>query len=414
MKKWEERMHWLEDDFDYRFKCLEHEGQYTTNEIISSIQEAIGVGQPHVAIDELPPLTRQLFQDTDFHFIGTRTFKKKDPVEMAKDPNDKNQGNYSEEADLDEIAKWTDILTDRPDVLAYLHKNIAELHNTEDALNHAEYGLTDAVDNTDNNTEVFLDTEKDETVAQLGIAIYNQLDTTGINSTFCGVGYQAPRDKYEFKNADKRSLWHERKVIRDERFGDLLAEAKDLDNIQSIRQFRDRIRDDYYADKAIQKEWSFQMFQECRWIYRESLYKQGLDAETIRRRMAWAFDNVSHYVPAIIFRSKGKAKIHRPSYYVKDSIWNRTRMEEMSKLTFTTKQWRVIYETIKDRESWCKEVGSPCTLECMNKLIHNIKTPGRLEKAKRYLMKKTAHMNKKDSSLMWKEFFQHRRILKAH
>jgi hypothetical protein len=389
-------MRWLASDWDYRMRPpVEHDGALTLTEILGTVQEAVGVGQPHCAIDELPMSIRQLFQETDFHIVGNRVFKKKDPVAQALDGD---AGYDIADADEETIQDMMEQWSDRSDVVDWLreHGHEVEIHrDPEDALNHADYGLVDMAG--EGREEVLIDAmenpehEPDNSVFEL-------LDTESLNSPFCGLGYRPPRDSYGFRSVERRSLWAEKKAGRDVRFGDMLAEVKDLDRETNINKFLENIREDYYRDKALRQQWNRTAFEMDRSIYMDSLRRQGLDEETIRRKLWAAFDRVACTTPAVIV----DGKVVRQRYRQKDSFWSKARSEALQDLILTASQWNRIYDTARRRREWCRTEGSQSTLLAMKKLIDKQETLHQLDKLRPYLVEKNECLSYKDRGTMWR------------
>jgi len=393
MTKYCERMHWLTSDFAYRIRPpIEHAGQKTCTEMLSTIQEAIGVGQPFTAVDDLPPLLRQLHQESDFHIVGNHVLKKMDPIASALDGN---AGTEIQDADAVVLEDYEDELLDRQDVLDYLRSNCESFNSSEDAINHADRGLIDMASNqSENDFIASFETGPDDR------SIYELLDTESLNSPFCGLGYKPPRDSYQFCDVERRSLWGEKKAERDQAFGDLKAEATDLDTVQDAYAFMDNIREDYYRDKALRMLWNIEAFKEDRSIYADSLRRQGLDEETIRGKLWAAFDRKACIVPVVI----AGGQVLQQRRETKDSFWNKARSEALQELFLTTKQWSEIYAIARERQQWCGKEGSIQTLSAVKKRIDKIETMQEQQILKQYLVMKNIHLVPNHRGEMWRHF----------
>jgi hypothetical protein len=362
---WCDRMHWLagrDGDFGYRFRApASHYGQLTTTEIIGQVQEAVGVGQPHVAVDELPPAYRQLFQDPDFHFIGGRVFKKRDPINDAKDGN---AGRDLLDADEDELEALEEKFKDRPEVVAFLHENpdvFLEPVRAEDAMNFADNGLQDVRGKhpgAQGSDEWFV-SEKE----QAPIGLFDLIDR---DNPILQATYIPPRDRYQFCTGNERQYWSEAKARRDEVFGDLRAEAADLEDEEQVRAFLDNIREDYYNDKQIRRLWNHESFLIDRWIYADSLRRQGFDEETIRRKLWAAFDRVEGRIPTVI----EDGKVIRRGRRIPPSFWQKARTRALQEVTLTYTQWSQIYAIVRGRREWARTEGSKHTALGLMNLIN--------------------------------------------
>lgn len=387
--------HWLGSDWAHRFRQpVNHDGQLTTSEIIGTVGESVGVGQPLTIIGELPPAYRQLFQDTDFHFIAGKVFKKRDPISDAKDGD---AGRDIIDLDKDELEQLEEKYRDRPDVIAFLQENpdvFLKPIKASDAMNFAQNGLQDVPGEGKALGEL----------PELRSSIFELIDTEGLNSQMTAAGYMAPRDNYQFCAGNERQLWGEAKARRDRLFGDLLADAKDLEDERQIKDFLDSIREDYYNDKKIRQCWSRKEFDIDRALYMDSLRRQGLDEETIRRKLWAGFDRVQTRVPAII----ENGKVLRAPKKIQPSVWMKGRMEAMQEITLTYDQWSKIYDIVKQRREYCSTEGSRQTAIALMNYVNKTKD---LQAAAGIIRRKQQYLNSSNRTQVWKVYYLRQRNL---
>ncbi len=392
------RMRWLCEEWDHRIRPpLEHDGARTCTELLNQIQEAVGVGQPHAVVDQLPQSLRQLYQDTDFHIVGNRVFKKKDPIIEALEGDAGTDAMDADEETVQDLMKeWGS----RNDIIGWLQEHGHEIElrsDPEDALNYADRGLTELPGESQESEFI---NSIDDPISKSDMSILQLLDTESLNSPFCGLGYRAPRDKYGFCALEYRSMWSEAKAARDRRFGDIKAEAKDLDRESSVSAFLEQIRDDYYDDKRLRSRWNREAFEEDRSLYMNSLRRQKLDEETIRRKLWAAFDRIACITPAIFV----DGQMVKKRYIQKDSFWNQARSEALQELTLTTPQWTEVYNIARRQREWCQGEGSKSSLEAVLRKIGEQKTLDQLRQLKPWLVEKNECVGWEDRSLMWRLF----------
>jgi len=348
---------WLADEFDYRFKNSEkHSGQTGSLELIGQVQEAIGCGQPFDVSSEWPQSVRQLFEEQDFYFVGNKVFKKVDPI---TDAFDGNAGTDEFDQDNEVLASLRRRILDRPEAQAWLdeHKDLFEEKPAdEDALAYVDESVED-VENVKAESD-----EDDDEEFDVG-RVLNNLDTVSFGSPWCGLGYKAPKARYEFREIEKRSNWHEKACERKSLYADMIAELKDIGDEATLNEFLDKIREDYYQDKMVRKAWNRKAFDEDRSIYLDTLTRIGFDQEFIRRKLWVVFDMTKCRTPSIYTYQNGKkvrmsleqhGKALERFNKSKDSIWLRKRSEAFSELILTTTQWANVYNLAKVVRQRCR------------------------------------------------------------
>lgn len=371
-----DRFHWLYDEFDYRYRRPEeHAGQHDVLEFIDQVQEAVGVGQPHMVPGEWPQSIRQLYECTDFHFVGGKIFKKVDPI---ADAYDGNAGTDILDADQDTLDDLEERLKDNPQAVAFLQEHGQEFVdpvNPEDAMNFAEFGLEDY--GVKPEGEIVEAQHQEAEADETELPVLNSIDMVSLNSPFCAFGWRGPRDRYEFRCGRERRNWEEKAHERKVRYGRLLAQVKyQIYDEGTLNQFLWQIRDDYYEDKRLRQQWNRKAFEIDRSIYSDSLRRQGLDEETIRRKLKFGFDNKAFKSPRVIIdgragyingigpmlgwgkRDSKSCRINAQPMILKDSIWLQHRSAALQECTQTYEQWAKIYKEARVCRERCRNVSS--------------------------------------------------------
>ena len=390
-------MRWLADEWDYRDPKPYYSSTKKHTDFIRQQSNAIGAGDPLSEPGKWPQNVRQFFQDTDFHVYGNKVYKKVDPVADAKDDN---VGLDIADADGEEAQKYLEEIKDRPDVKEFLKGAGSEFfapakkEESTDALDYAEHGAIDFADDAD------------------PYEVLGSIDTISLNSKFCALGYRPPKDRYEWENSEHNEnswadLADERKMHRTE----LLKEIEDICYVADINKFYWRIRDDYYADKEIQKTWSVESFKMDRAIYEDSLRRQGYDEETIRRKLWGGFDAVRVDLPMLI--DKQTREIVRIARRQMDSIWRRARSQAMLELTLTSSQWREVYTALRAKKQYLLTEQSKISRINYTKVLKAISNLSSLNKFRPKLVKiAKERLNRRDTNLLWLAYKERMNALK--
>jgi len=178
------------------------------------------------------------------------------------------------------------------------------------------------------------------------------MDATSLNSPFCGMGYQPPRDKYKMIVWERHSTGTQNALCRRELLATMKSELTDITDEADLNDYLERVRDDYYEDKKLRQQWNGKTFAEDRSIYLDSLRKRNFDEEAIRRKMFMCFDAEKKIIPCLYKKVNGQklcinkreADQSKRSF---DSLWRKKRIEALNELTLTTAQWAEIYDLAK-------------------------------------------------------------------
>ena len=393
-------MRWLVDDFDYYFSRKEKAfGQKDVIDIIGEVGEAIGVGQPHSVPQTWCASIQQLHREQDFHITGSCIFKKCDPISDALDGN---CGQDVIDADLEQKATFLDKIKDDPRVIQFYQK-----HPTEKLRQLMETDNWSAPDDAMSDVVTGLDADKIHSFFHL----FDAKMTTDLDSPFSALGYQKPKDRYEYICRKENTMWADRAAERRHHFNDLRIEVSDCDDEGVLNKFLWRIRDDYYADKALRSHWNEKARLEDRAIYTDSLQKQGFTEEEIRRKLFFVFDckkikesNLYRVVNGRKIRVNVKQSFRNfmKNRKSQDSIWYKKRSDALSETTLTLAQWSEIYKIAKEKRIACRQFEQnkrTRSQETLHQLIKTIKTVTS-QKDLNHLSKKLQH---KQVKLHWED-----------
>ncbi|RLF67579.1 MAG: hypothetical protein DRN26_02030 [Thermoplasmata archaeon] len=401
-------MRWLASEFDYRFSRKEERfGQNTVCDLIDEVQQAVGIGQPHTVPGTWPNLVRQLYQEQDFHIVGNRVFKKRDPIEAAEN------GNWGTDIrDADELAQQeyiSNLLETSAEAREFLSKNgnlLIDKANEEDALNYAINGL---------------DADKISSIFEL-------LDSQAgdLNSPFSALGYQKPRDQYEMRAVERHVLIADKAAERRAHFADLKAEAEDLDNEEAINLFTWRIRDDYYRDKELRQLWNEEARKQARLEFSQGLRDNGADEETIRRALWAKYDMRRHNAPPRYILVEGKRlymdkneweRRARRAKASRDAQWYRERSYALAELTLTSSQWNEIYTILRRKREECRNRDkqnsrySKHYLKQLEAFIQKATSRLQLDKIRYTLPSYEGRLTSWDRRQLWEKFRERERII---
>ena len=246
------------------------------------VEEGIQTGVALNRIDELSPLQRLLYQDTDFHFAGNALLRKRE----ASAGSDRNESDPEvraifAESILDQIEQSGKTIKEIVDEkIKLLGVNVTQI-SQEDMnekykqilfFNHLYSPVCEAIDSTLTD---LLDIEKelsgatDEDAMNHVVASIDQngkmlittsdnyeisVDVTSMNTQFSGVGHVAPKDSYQTVRLLNYEVPQEHTQAAEQRrqsFKKLIKEIKDL-NPKHIAEHRRQLTASLYAQD---KEW---------------------------------------------------------------------------------------------------------------------------------------------------------------
>ena len=265
------------------------------------VQEGISNGTVLARIDELSPLQRLLYQDTDFHFVGNSLLKKKeefcdrsswavdgcdyqpeysdqtmaDPEikkRMANDLIDRieREGKTLQELtneklvalgmevrsiSLEELEKVKDNQFKTNNIYNQYYQNLDTMVTTileeeEEASEPKDDAMDRVVGTFDINGRLIITTQE-------GLEL--SLDNTSINSPFFGAGYSAPRDSYKIVRLLQYEVPTESTAGAETRQQYFRIKTKEIDNIKNIKHLtahRQQLLDTYYQqDKKWRSKW---------------------------------------------------------------------------------------------------------------------------------------------------------------
>jgi len=356
---------WSEDDFSYR------DGQEYDPELCDGVRlfthitNELPYGRQLDEIDKLSQLDRQLYQEQDFFFVGTKVFKKIDPCEQAMDGD---WGRDISGADPDVVKEWEDKLAAEVDP------------HYQDAMDYiVEQPLDDL--------HVYADV-RDETECLKVISI----DFLNLTGHHVALGYTPPRDKYKFIGNFAPNQSQKLAKERKERFAWLVSDVKNTDNLKELNEIIVEIRTDYEHDKALRMKWSEKSRIEARIQSEKEMRSRGADEETIRQHL-WSYFNKT---PGKFVTADGR---HGKSY---GSKWHRAKSRAMRELRFTYKQWQDVYKEIDKRKHYFLVDRSETLYKTIEKGINNSNSQEELQRIHENIMGVIHDMNKDHRQRVWK------------
>ncbi len=267
----------LVSELDYRDGDQEERFDiYGTAERLNDYKNLISVGQPMEGISQLGGLDRQLLQETEFHSSGKTVLKKLSAEEVAE----KETFNFQK---LPYKLKEIVAKLDQKDI------NIGALMEVIRAANGDEKVLEWIT----LNWEEYVELEEFEPGAMLQLKDCEEEREDGNSPTVEVSLPPPPRDRYsvvevfrpnQFKEASERRIAH------------LKARLTEIDQLYLVSQllaYFDQARPTYMEDEALLESWSLRRRAEDRRHYLNSLRSQGLDFESIRRKLWATFDRVA-------------------------------------------------------------------------------------------------------------------------
>jgi hypothetical protein len=202
---------------------------------------------------------------------------------------------------------------------------------------------------------------------ELSLNMFELLDTVSLNSPFCALGYRQPRDRYQFCAGNERQPMAEAADSRKRRYHDCLIELESCSSEMDLNRFMEQIREDYYRDKELKNLTGPKAMKEFRQIYFDSMHRQGLDQESIRRKLWAAFDRVESNTAAVFVNKK----LMKPKRRMKPSIWQQSRSKDLMELVLTVDQWSKLYDRIRVRRTELRETLKVDGLEGLRRIIGN-------------------------------------------
>lgn len=348
-----------------------HTGEFA---LFGAIGEEIQAGSPQTAIDALPANLRVLYETDGRFFVGNYgVFRKLDGIETVLDSD---WGSDHDDADQD----GQDILPDEGTALDTMHKEQERLaecitHSYETQIEEAEE-LNDF-------------TLRDILIEKCATELLNIPDDKklmySLNSTFCALGYNGPKEVVQTVDKSQFSAMAESAEERRQNFEALFQElgfcrkktqiygvpTKVPDwpmNVLEVMVYREEgvilrpktewvggflndIRERYFKDKAIVVAWSEEARQKARFQFikefRASENPMHCE-ETLRQELYWRFDRQQKVTEAVITRTpSGHVELEKDRRVTKASKWENDRSTAFLEMFMTMGQWKAIYQ-LKD------------------------------------------------------------------
>ena len=356
----------FDDDFNYRERPDLDPELCDGVTLFDKINNELQYGRQLDEINKLSQLDRQLFQEQDFFFVGTRVFKKIDPIEQALEGD---IGHDITEADKEARDEWERRLAEEIDP------------EYQDAMDYiVEQPLEDL--------HVHPQVVKDPTEHFKVISI----DFLGLTGPYVAFGYSMPRDRYKFIGnfAPNRSMMKARE--REERYKWILSDIKNTENIKELNRFIVSLHDDYNEDKELRRRWSESNRCKARPECELTLREGGADEETIRRKIWNEFD-----------KQAGRFKT-RTGHYVKSlgSRWIRNRSRAYQNLKLTYRQWQDIYKCIDKQKEYFLVDRSVEIYKKYEKSVNHVKSISELQNVHKQLLESSGDLNREHRQRIWK------------
>ena len=262
-------MRHLSSELDYRDQTREERFDVlTTPEILLEHKDRIPIGSPGDAIDELSGGHRQLLEAPEFFIAPGSVLKKVTPEEEVEWAVD-----YS---------KLPKELTKVIDTLEQLDINFSPL-------------LEQIKITNDEDVLLWLANNFEEFVEDPSIAMEDELEDLGenpwgTNSFYIKTSRGRRKDSYRTVERPKANKFKEASARRDKHLSIRKEEVRALYSIPQIEEFIFRIGNVYKEDRELITLWSDQWRRRDRELYYLVLRSQGLDYETIRGKLWFAFD----------------------------------------------------------------------------------------------------------------------------
>jgi hypothetical protein len=355
----------FDDDFEYRDGQQQYDPRFCDGvRLFTGISNEIQYGRHLDEIDKLSNLDRQLYQEQDFFFVGTKVFKKVDPIDQALDGD---WGSDKSDADKELKEEWERRLAAEIDP------------EYSDAM---DYIIDQPLEEVCIYPYVKEQTDHFKVVS---------IDFTNLTGTHVGLGYTPPKDKYKFIGnfAPNRNII--RAIQREDRCRSLVSQIKAAAVLKDLNHIIMAIKEDYDHDKEIRQKWSEKSRIKARYSLEMEMREENSDEETIRRRMWKEFDKIPGK-----FVSKGR---YFKSY---GSKWHRNRARAYQELKLTYNQWQEAYKAIEAMKIFFLTDFSEKLYRDLERSINGCKNIKELQKVHENVSNKSNDLNKIHQKQIWK------------
>jgi hypothetical protein len=354
----------FDDDFNYRdgqeYDPRACDGVRLFNHIGNEIQ----YGRHLDEIDKLSDFDRQLYQDQDFFFVGTKVFKKVDPIDQALDGD---WGRDIQDADKYVKEEWERRLASEIDP------------DYSDAM---DYVVDQPLEEVCTYPHVTQETDYFKVIS---------VDFTNLTGLYVALGYVPPKDKYKFIGNFAPNQNVIKAIAREDKCSSLLHQVEHASVLKDLNHIIVAIREDYNHDKEIRTKWSEQSRIKNRYLLETKMRESNADEEAIRKAM-WADFNK---MPGK-FVSKGR--------YLRSfgSKWHRDRSRGYQELIMTYAQWQSVYKAIDMKKIFFLTDYSETLYRSLEKSINDSQSLIELQKAHEIISDKSDELNKIHRTQIWK------------
>lgn len=348
-----------------------HKGEFA---LFGEISENIQAGTPQTAIDALPSNLRDLYCTNGRFFVGDyAVFRKIDEIEQVLDSD---WGSDSD--DLKEEGE--DFLPDEGSALEMMHN---EQRRQADVVVHSYESQIEEAEELGDYTARDILIEKCAT--ELLLIPDDKTLMYSLNSAFCGLGYNGPKEVSQTVDKSQFSDMVEAAELRRTTFEDeffKLGLCRKKTQIYGVRYevqetpmsileamiwqeegvairpknvwiggYLSTIREQYFKDKQIVIDWSKEAKQKARKAFLEEFRASDNPMhceESLRQELYWRFDrNGKTTFPEFYTDRDGEIQLDKDKKVTKPSKWDNDKAKAFLKMSMTMGQWRAIYQ-LKD------------------------------------------------------------------